>query len=743
MPCFSLRPVALCVASLWAASTSFSAEVVQAPAAPSGRDNTGQPGSPPPDAAPAPTSTTTTTTLKPIDVTAKRLRDARIELSPQVGTTVYSVTPAFIESLGKGAASSFDDVLLRLPGVSKDSKASGALHIRGDHSNVQYRIDGVQLPENISGFGSSIDTRFVERLDFITGALPAQYGLRTAGIIEIQTKQAAVAPGGRIGVTLGSHHTLEPSLELFGSRGNLSYYLSGSYVSNSNGIENPQPTRNPAHDETRQTRSFGSLSYFVDDDTRLGLLFGTYNGRFQIPTNPDQTAGFSLAGVSNIAAGVNSYPSTLVNERQREVNRFVAVSLQKKIGPLDVQASVFHQYSDLRFSPDAVGDLVFNGVASNTLRSITANGLQVDASYVLNAAHTLRFGTQFTRQKTVSQNAVSVFAVDSTGAQASDTPFTLIDNSGKTGRLSSLYAQDEWRLSPQLTVNYGARFDRVSAFTQEQQLSPRVNAAYQLSPGTAVHAGYSRYFTPPPQELASQQSIGLYAGTTNQPEVPTGNNVKAERAHYIDVGVSHQLTPELTLSADAYYKRIKNLLDDGQFGQALILSPFNYDKGNARGLEFSGTYTGKQWTGFLNVAFQKAQGTNIISGQSLFGANELAYIANHDVYLDHNQTVTLSGGLSYKMGATRLSSDFLYGSGLRRTASGGTPNGDSLPRYAVVNAAVSHTWTSSPTASVEARLALLNLFDKSYLLRDGSGIGVGAPQHGARRTLFAAISTRF
>ena len=225
--------------------------------------------------------------------------------------------------------------------------------------------------------------------------------------------------------------------------------------------------------------------------------------------------------------------------------------------------------------------------------------------------------------------------------------------------------------------------------------------------------------------------------------MPTGNNVKAERAHYIDVGVSHQLTPELTLSADAYYKRIKNLLDDGQFGQALILSPFNYDKGNARGLEFSGTYTGKQWTGFLNVAFQKAQGTNIISGQSLFGANELAYIANHDVYLDHNQTVTLSGGLSYKMGATRLSSDFLYGSGLRRTASGGTPNGDSLPRYAVVNAAVSHTWTSSPTASVEARLALLNLFDKSYLLRDGSGIGVGAPQHGARRTLFAAISTRF
>ena len=714
MPCFQLRPVALCIASVLAAHTSFAADGDSSP-----------------------------TALKPINITAKRLRDAQINLSPSVGTTVYSVSPEQIESLGKGSASSFDDVLLRLPGVAKDSKASGGLHIRDDHGNVQYRIDGVQLPENISGFGTSIDTRFVDRVDFITGALPAQYGLRTAGIIEIRTKQAAVEPGGRIGLTLGSHNAIEPSLELFGSRGDLSYYLSGSYVSNRSGIENSQPTRSPAHDDTRQTRSFGSLSYFVDDDTRLGLLFGTYNGRFQIPTNPNQTAGFSLAGVSDISTGLNNYPSNRVNEQQREANRFIALSVQKKIGLLDVQASVFHQYSDLRFSPDAVGDLVYNGVASNTLRSNTANGLQVDASYALNTTHTLRFGTQFTRQKTVSNNAVSVFAVDSTGAQASNTPFTLIDNSGKTGQLSSLYAQDEWRLSPDLTLNYGARFDRVSAFTSEQQLSPRVNVAHKVSPTTGVHAGYSRYFTPPPQELASQQSIGLYAGTTNQPSVPTSSNVKAERSHYFDVGVSHQLTPELTLSADAYYKRIKNLIDEGQFGQALILSPFNYEKGNARGLELSGTYTGKQWAGYLNVAYQKAKGTNIVSGQSLFGADKLAYIANNDVYLDHDQTMTLSGGVSYKLGATRVSSDFLYGSGVRRTANGGTPNGDSLPGYTVVNAAVSHTWSSSPTSSVEARLALLNLFDKSYLLRDGSGIGVGAPQYGARRTLFVGLSTRF
>lgn len=92
-----------------------------------------------------------------------------------------------IEQLGQDDDTPFNEVLLRLPGVAQDSKGSGSIHVRDDHGNVQYRVNGVQLPESITGFGRSIDTRFVDRIDFITGALPAQYGLRTAGIIDIET----------------------------------------------------------------------------------------------------------------------------------------------------------------------------------------------------------------------------------------------------------------------------------------------------------------------------------------------------------------------------------------------------------------------------------------------------------------------------------------------------------------------------------------------------------------------------
>jgi outer membrane receptor protein involved in Fe transport len=287
------------------------------------------------------------------------------------------------------------------------------------------------------------------------------------------------------------------------------------------------------------------------------------------------------------------------------------------------------------------------------------------------------------------------------------------------------------------------RFDRVSAFTDEQQWSPRINLAYTLSDATAFHAGYSRYFTPPPQELAAQSSIDKYANTTNAPEVPVSDNVKAERTHYFDMGVSQKVGSNLTLTADAYYKKITNLIDEGQFGQALILSPFNYEQGYAKGLELSAVYNASHWGGFLNFTVQKAQGKNIISGQSLFGADELAYIANHYVYLDHDQTYSISGGVHYKFADSQISTDFIYGSGLRNTPDGGAPNSGTLPNYTVVNAALTHQWKGASLGNIESRLALINLFDKSYLLRDGSGIGVGAPQYGARRTLYAGLSTSF
>lgn len=715
-----LRKLALAITSLFPVTAAF--------AAPDDATQASQP------AADQPMSTVT--------VTAAHLKSARIDLSPKVGTTVYSVDTHMIDMLGQGADTPFNEVLLRLPGVSQDSKGSGSLHVRDDHANVQYRINGVQLPESITGFGQSIDTRLVEQIDFMTGALPAQFGLRTAGIVDIQTKEGG-KPGGRVGVLIGNHGHFEPSAEFFGSQGAFNYYLSGDYTTNKLGIENPTSSRNALHDKTWQSKSFGNLSYFADDNTRVGLMFGTYNGRFQIPNNPGQVPAFSLSGVSDAAIGTSTITSANLDERQRELNRFLVLSYQKSLGDLNYQVSGFHQYSELHYTPDPAGDLVYNGVASDSLRTNTGNGIQLDSGYKLNQRHTVRAGLAYTRQRTHSDNTVSVFQTNDLGDQASTTPFPIIDNTAKTGTLASLYLQDEWHVLDPLTVNCGMRFDKVSAFINEQQWSPRINALYKLSPATSVHAGFSRYFTPPPQELAAQSSIDLYANTSNAPKNPVSDPVKAERTSYYDVGVSHQVNPKLTVTADAYYKEIHNMLDEGQFGQALILTPFNYARGTAKGLELAAIYTEKNWGAYLNTAIQKAQGKNIISGQSLFGTDELAYIAQHYIYVDHDQTFTVSGGGHYHFGDNQWSADFLYGSGLRRTPDGGAPNSSTLPSYLTINTSLTHTWAKTPVGKVEGRVAIINLLDRSYLLRDGSGVGVGAPQYGTRRSLYVGLSTSF
>ncbi len=683
--------------------------------------------------------------LATITVAATRLKEAQISLSPKVGTTVYSIDEQRIDEFGKGTNTPMNEVLLTLPGIAQDSKASGSIHVRDEHANVQFRINGVTLPEGISGFGQSVDSRFVDRIDFVTGAVPAQFGQRTAGIVEIQTKDGIdTPPGGSIGILGGGHSLVQPSVEFVGSSGTLNYYFTGNYLTSQQGIENPTAARNAIHDRTEQVQGFGYMSKLLDDNTRVALMLSTYQGRFQIPNNPDQDAAFSLAGISNVDTGFNAIPSADLDQNQREQNSYVVASLQQKRGAFDYQASVFYQYSKLHYVPDTQGgDLVYNGVASNVTRSNSAIGLQLDASYKLNDAHTPRFGGSLTHQYTKSNNTVQAFPTDDAGNPTSDIPLTILDDSSKNGNLLGLYVQDEWRINPQFTLNYGIRFDRVDAFTTEQQWSPRINALYKITDATAIHAGYARYFTPPPQELVAQSSIGLYANTTNAPEIPLSDVVKAERTNYFDVGLVQKLTANWSMTVDAYYKDITNLLDEGQFGQALILTPFNYAKGYAEGVEIATTYAEGPWSDYLNLGIGKAKGKNIISGQSLFGVDELAYIADHYIYLDHDQRYTFSGGLTYNFGATRLSGTVLAGSGLRNTPEDAPPNSGKLAGYATVGIALIHEWKGFSFGSLEGRVGVTNLFDQTYLLRDGSGVGVGAPQYGGRRTWYAGLAQRF
>jgi outer membrane receptor protein involved in Fe transport len=675
-----------------------------------------------------------------IVVTAKRLDTARDAIAPSLGASDYVIDRKALENTPQGVDTSFNQVLLQAPGISQDSY--GQIHIRNEHANLQYRINGIILPEGISGFGQALDPRFADSIDIITGTLPAQYGYRTAGVVDIATKSGAFDSGGEVSLYGGSRGTFEPSFTATGSSGAFNYYVSGSYLQNDLGVENPTASANAIHDHTTQAHGFAYLSYIPTSDARVSAMLGTSIGYFQIPNNPGQTPNFTDNGISN-------FNSADLNQNQREINHYAIVALQISGDKLDYQIAPFTRYSETKFSPDPVGDLVFNGLSDRSQLSSWSTGIQADASYKLTDSHTLRTGLFVSAERTISQVTSDVFPIDTDGNQTSDVPLRIYDQNSKTGYLYGLYLQDEWAISDALTLNFGGRFDIVNAYTDENQISPRINLVWKPDEDTTIHAGYARTFTPPPQELVGSQSIDLFLGTTKQPQVLLNGAVKAEREHYFDVGILRTVLPGLDVGLDSYLKIKRNLLDEGQFGESLIQSPFNYAFGRAYGIEGNATYHNGPFGVYANVAYGEEKGKNIVSSQFFFAPDELAYIHNNAIYTDHEQAWTISGGASFKygdrFGQLRTSLDLIFGSGLRASPDNALePNGEKLPSYTQVNIGIAQDIESTgPLAGTTVRFDIVNIFDESYEIRDGTGVGVGAPQFGPRRAFYTGLSKSF
>ena len=680
-------------------------------------------------------STTLTLTAQEaleMSVVAERLNQARNGLSPTTGGSSYSFDQKDIAALPQGDATPFNQVLLQAPGVANDS--FGQLHVRGDHANTQYRIDGIILPEGITGFGQALDTRFANQINLLTGALPAQFGLRTAGVIDIQTK-TLFENGGYVDLYGGSHDTMQPSVEYGGSDGKLNYFFTGSNLWDNLGIENPTSSHTAIHDQTDQATSFGYASYLLDPTSRVAVMFGTYDGWFQIPNNPGVPP---LNPLFPAAAGVAGFNSAALNERQYESNRFGVLAYQSTIGSdFDYQLSYVTRYSSVHFMPDPLGDLVINGVASDVSQSSFVQGLQGDGSYRLNDCHTIRMGFFSSYEDTTSYNVSTVFPVVGAGFGP---PITIIDNEPKNGNiLAGVYIQDEWKLAPKWTVNYGLRYDYMSSYVTADQLSPRLGVVYKWTPDTTLHAGYARYFTPPPTELISQKTVALYENTSNASAVTQNSPVLPERSHYFDAGIIRKVTPNLTVGIDSYYKITKDLIDEGQFGQALIYAPFNYAQGRIEGVETTLNYKAGNFASYGNLAITESLGKDVVSGQYNFTHAELDYIASNWIHCDHDQWFTASGGVSYRWCETLFSADATYGSGLRS----GFANTQVVPDNVQLNLGAKRKFKLWKCGPVEARVAVLNVLDRVNEIRTGTGIGVFAPQYGPRIGFFGGLKYMF
>ena len=595
------------------------------------------------------------------------------------------------------------------------------------------------LPEGVSGLGPFLDSNFIGGMSLLAGALPAEYGLRTAGVLDI-TSRAFAAPGGEVSLYGGSRQTITPSFDYGGSVGNSEYFVTARGNFNDLGIENPTPSLNAIHDQTQQGKFFGYASTLLDESTRLSFISAASYSAFQIPNNPGQMP----LGDFPFGAPVTNYDSSTLNENEYDTYVANIASLQKHGTDGDAQLAVFSRYAEVHFVPDIFGDMVFNDVASDVIRQSTLTGMQGDASYIANNQHTLRGGFAVTGEQTNVTNVSTVMPGD-IGA-VTGPAFNITDQTSLLGWNIGTYVQDEWKLTDQLTLNTGLRFDQLYQFVDANQLSPRASLVYKPFQGTSIHAGYARYFTPPYQAQATQSNIALFANTTNQPDIFLADPVKPERSHYFDVGVDQNVLPGLDVGIDAYYKMAKDMIDDGQFGAAVVLTQFNYARGYSEGGEFKIKYHNGNFTAYGNFAYNITKAIDVESNQYLFDAATYQYLLNNYHYTDDMQRMTGSAGASYTFAdTTKVTADLIYGSGLRAgdLSDGVAPNSLHTTPYAVVNTGISHDFKwSTDTKPLTVRFDVVNLFDQIYELRDGSGIGVFAPQFGARRGYYAGLSQK-
>jgi hypothetical protein len=695
---------------------------------------------------------------KPVTLTLSQTKDIALEivapLPPihyKASSETYSISRKEVEALPRGNNNDLHDVLLTIP-----SATYGALkqvHIRQDHANVQIRIDGVPIPETVSStFSDVISPRAWERADIVLGGMEANVGNKTAALIDITTKSGTKPGFGSVQFFGGSNQTVNPSFEYGGTIGEkFRFYVLNSYTSTNRGIEPPTLGHSIFHGQSERNQTFIRGDYQHDNTNAFSWVFLNSVAKHQIPTKPGQIldpSGQAIPLLQGAKAGFSAVPSQAIDENQHANNQYAHMVWRHDVSSNQFfSLAGYFRHTRATFRTDAFNVLAYSpeinsAQAADQDRMAYSSGLRLDYTYVHSKEHLIKTGFQVDRTQAMNKTRITAF----------DDALNSVVNVNADNRLigwrQEFWVQDQWAPNSRWTFNLGLRGDIVQYQRDEGQLSPRIGATYKADQDNVFHAFYGRMFTPPNLEAISFAKLNVQ-GTTAQPDDRTNNQVRAERAHYFEVGSYHAVSRWATVELTGYYKLSHFLSDAGQFGTTPLLNYFAFERGWSRGIDGAlKLQLRDDLTARGNVAWGQCKGYGLQSGHFLLDAKEIADIRSPGgVFCDHTQMMTSSAVLSYRFtDHTTGTGQMLYGSGLRTAADDqAKTNSSHVPSYTVYNLSLTHVvllpWTGQ---KLLLGFDVINLLDQKYRINAGEGsIGLGVAHAGMPRSFFFRVQWVF
>jgi outer membrane receptor protein involved in Fe transport len=702
--------------------------------------------------------------MPPLILTVAALPEVSLEvISPlppipyRASGTTYNLSEKEIKQLPRGENVELQDVVATLPGA-----AVGALrqiHLRQDHANLQFRIDGVPIPDTVTSvFSDVITPRAWQRADVLLGGLPAEYGNRHAAVIDITSKSGTKPGFGSVQMFGGSFETLTPSFEYGGTVGEkFRYYALNSYTTTNRGIDPPTLGHSSFHNHSERNQTYLRGDYQANNRNNFTWLFLNSIAKYQIPTRPGLETNPTVVGLVQAAnPGFSPVNSEAVDESQREQNQYGHMVWRHDLTAAQYfSLAGYFRHTRANFNTDPLNVLAYTDdpdepfSAARQTRYAYSGGIRLDYGNKLSEQHFLKAGFQVDRTQAVNGTDIFAFAQTdpSTGDRSPTGPPIVLSASNRTiGWREEFWVQDQYTPNDQWTINLGLRYDHTQYFYNEGQISPRIGVAYKLDEANKFHVFYGRMFTPPNLERVAFAQLNTI-GTTAEPEDLTANKARAERSHYTEAGWSHAFSQRAVMQIVGYYKVNRYQSDAGQFGTTPLLNYFNFQRGWQRGID---TILKYEFTpdlhGRASVSWGQSKGYGLHSGHFLLEQNEINDINSPGgVFTDHMQLITSSAVLTYRFHEhTWLTGQMLYGSGLRSADSGARTNSSHEDSYTVYNLSLAHIIPVGGKKKLLLAFDIVNLLNEQYFYnRSDQSIGLGVSHAGMPRAFFGRVQWFF